>query len=124
MADDGWTLEPTGKGTVKITLIKRDGNRLATEMQADHVGTFVAGLTRAFRDAFHRSGRPLPPEAYEGTIPPLEPDLVGLLHPRRNQWYFQFRMGEARLVIDISDQDRARLGQSLIASAAPEGEAH
>jgi len=29
-------------------------------------------------------------------------------------------MGEARMVIDISSRDRARLGQALLAAEAPE----
>ncbi|MEC9369659.1 MAG: hypothetical protein VX871_13315 [Pseudomonadota bacterium] len=124
MPSDSWLLEPNADGNVKVTVVKRTGKRLVTEIKADEAGALFTGLATAFRDACIKSGNQSPAESFKGVLPPIEPDAIRVLHPSPDVWALDFRMGEAHILFDMSGLDREGLGRALLASSAPNASAH
>ena len=120
MAKDRWLFLPLPNGSICVQLLKDSGAIKGPEILPNEIGAYVAGLMLAAGDAFRQSGRPEPSPGYEGSIPAFEPSAIFLL-PVGKQMGLAIRMGEAHIVLDVSGFDLTELGQTLIATSAPEG---
>lgn len=118
MAQDSWTFRPLKDGTVEIKIVKWNGKSLGTILKPDEAGSLFAGISAALRAAHALSRRPPAPDRFEGTIPPVTPDGLGLLHPSANKRHLVMLIGEAHVVIDISDLETEQLARSLLMASA------